>query len=153
MNIRIIASGIMRDPLFKNLYDEYKKRLNILKVSLIEFDDKNLSQSNINKKILESIDAKSYLIMLDERGKNLSTNQLLLEFKKGADLCNNKIDILIGGADGFLHDYFNEELGNKQILKISFGSITLPHMLARIILIEQIYRIETIIKNHPYHRS
>jgi 23S rRNA (pseudouridine1915-N3)-methyltransferase len=91
--------------------------------------------------------------MLDERGKNLSTNQLLLEFKKGADLCNNKIDILIGGADGFLHDYFNEELGNKQILKISFGSITLPHMLARIILIEQIYRIETIIKNHPYHRN
>ena len=62
----------MRDPLFKNLYDEYKKRLNVLKISLIEFDDKNLSQSNINKKILESIDAKSYLIMLDERGKNLS---------------------------------------------------------------------------------
>jgi 23S rRNA pseudoU1915 N3-methylase RlmH len=61
----------MRDPLFKNLYDEYKKRLNVLKISLIEFDDKHLSQSNINKKILESIDAKSYLIMLDERCKNL----------------------------------------------------------------------------------
>lgn len=142
----------MRDLIFKNLYDEYKKRISTLKVTLIEFDDKNLSTNAINKKIINLIDPQAFIIMLDEKGKNLSTNELFVELKKCANLSNNKIDILLGGADGFLHDLFSDLKSKNKIIKIAFGNITLPHLLARIVLIEQLYRIETIMKNHPYHR-
>ena len=62
---------------------------------------------------------------------------------------NNKIEdyFLIGGADGV-----NENISKNVDLTISLSNMTFPHMLARIVLVEQIYRSETIINNHPYHK-
>jgi 23S rRNA (pseudouridine1915-N3)-methyltransferase len=60
----------------------------------------------------------------------------------------SEINFLIGGADGHL-----QSTRDKADLILSFGKLTLPHMLMRAVLAEQIYRIQTIIAKHPYHRE
>ena len=59
----------------------------------------------------------------------------------------NTINFLIGGPDGV-----DENISNNVDLTVSLSNMTFPHMLARIVLVEQIYRSETIINNHPYHK-
>ena len=84
-------------------------------------------------------------IILDENGKNLSTEQLS---KNIIDFNNNSVQQLnffIGKPEGFSYNVDKFE-------KMSLGKMTLPHSLARVILCEQIYRCATIITNHPYHK-
>jgi len=88
----------------------------------------------------------SYRILLDERGKLPST----LEFAQLLNTCfleGKIVTFLIGGADGFAPSF----LENTEYI-MSLSKLTLPHSLARIILIEQIYRAMTVHQGHPYHR-
>lgn len=86
-------------------------------------------------------------IVLDERGKNISSPELANILEKWMAAGTSEICFLIGGADGHL-----EETRQKADLILSFGKLTLPHILMRAVLVEQIYRAETIINHHPYHR-
>ena len=85
--------------------------------------------------------------MLDESGENLSTKEFYLKMTSLAEV-NNKLCFVIGGADGV-----SKELKKNSSLIWAFSKLTLPHGLARIILIEQIYRTWTLMSNHPYHRD
>ncbi len=89
----------------------------------------------------------SRVIVLDERGDDLSTLQLAecLEdwMREGGDTA-----FLIGGADGL-----DEALKRRAEHSIRLSSLTLPHAMARLILCEQLYRAVSVIKNHPYHRE
>jgi 23S rRNA (pseudouridine1915-N3)-methyltransferase len=98
--------------------------------------------SNITKKIRKD----SYLILLDAKGINLTSEKFasLIEEKM---IQNNDIDFVIGGAFG-LH----ESLLHKANLVLSLSSMTFPHQLAKLLLLEQIYRAQSIINNHPYHK-
>ena len=58
------------------------------------------------------------------------------------------MQFVIGGADGL-----NDEIRNRASILLSFGQQTWPHMLARVMILEQIYRAQQILKNHPYHRE
>ena len=81
------------------------------------------------------------IVALDERGKDLTT----VEFSR---LLNEEAAFVIGGADG-LPDNFKREAD----LLLRLSSLTLPHALAHVVLIEQIYRAATLLTGHPYHRS
>ena len=85
--------------------------------------------------------------MLDERGKNMTSPELANIIESWMTAGTSEICFLIGGADGHL-----EETRQKADLLLSFGKLTLPHILMRAVLAEQIYRAETIINHHPYHR-
>ena len=100
-----------------------------------------------SRKILSAIPKGSALVVLDVLGQSVTTMKLssLLEswLQHGQD-----ISIVIGGPDGV-----SDELLSASSLKISLSALTFPHTLARVILLEQIYRAWSILNNHPYHRA
>ena len=88
------------------------------------------------------------VIVLDERGINIKSMELARKVADWQLAGCSEICFLIGGADGHL-----QSTRDKADLVLSFGKLTLPHMLMRAVLAEQIYRIQTIIAGHPYHRE
>lgn len=88
------------------------------------------------------------LFLLDERGKNLSSQDFAARLGALRDGGQRQLVIAIGGADG--HD---AGLRENAALMLSFGVLTWPHQLVRIMLAEQLYRATTILSGHPYHRA
>jgi len=88
-----------------------------------------------------SIPKKMKIVALDERGKDLSTVQF-------AELLKTETAFVIGGADGL-----DPEVRASAALLLRLSSLTLPHALAQVVLLEQIYRAATLLTGHPYHRA
>ncbi|MBP5353483.1 MAG: 23S rRNA (pseudouridine(1915)-N(3))-methyltransferase RlmH [Alphaproteobacteria bacterium] len=108
----------------------------------------NSTQEDEAKFLQSAIPHGAKVIVLDERGVNIKSLELA---DKIAGWMNNgcaEICFLIGGADGHLQS--TRDIAD---LILSFGKLTLPHMLMRAVLCEQIYRVQTIINHHPYHRE
>ncbi len=137
MNITILSVGNKMPNWIKSGYEEYAKRLSHEhKINLIELAD--------NKDMLKKIPAKSYVIGLDEKGESHTT----VSFAQRLEKMGNDITFLIGAADGL-----SEECKAKTKTLWSLSALTFPHMLVRVILIEQLYRAFSVLKNHPYHRE
>lgn len=98
-------------------------------------------------RIIAAIPAHSYLIVLDERGKAPTSMELADSLKKwqqqGDNLC-----FIIGGADGM-----TTNLKQRANMLMRLSSLTLPHGMVRVLLTEQLYRAQSILHNHPYHRE
>ena len=88
------------------------------------------------------------LIALDERGKNVSSEDFAATLAKLRDDGAKQTSLVIGGADGHAG-----AVRDKALHILSFGKATWPHMLVRAMLAEQLYRTMTILSGHPYHRS
>lgn len=111
--------------------------------------EKDNSEQNDEAKFLQSsIPHGAKVIVLDERGENLKSMELAAKIENWQLNGCSEICFLIGGADGHL-----QSTRNLADLILSFGKLTLPHMLMRAVLAEQIYRMQTIIAGHPYHRE
>jgi 23S rRNA (pseudouridine1915-N3)-methyltransferase len=92
--------------------------------------------------------ANAITIVLDERGEALTSSALAKKLEHWRDTGRREARFLIGAADG--HD---ETMRESADLLLSFGSATWPHMLARAMLAEQLFRATSILANHPYHRD
>jgi 23S rRNA (pseudouridine1915-N3)-methyltransferase len=92
--------------------------------------------------------ANSISVLLDERGSALSSMELAHKLEGWRDGGKREARFVIGAADG--HD---EEERSKADLLLSFGAATWPHLLARAMLAEQLFRATSILANHPYHRE
>jgi 23S rRNA (pseudouridine1915-N3)-methyltransferase len=92
--------------------------------------------------------ANSATVMLDEKGEALSSIELARQLEKWRDAGRRETRFLIGGADGF-----SEADRRSADLLFSFGRATWPHLLARAMLAEQLFRATSILANHPYHRE
>lgn len=90
----------------------------------------------------------AYVIAMDEKGKQMDSQEFASLLSKLESMGTSKLYFLIGGADG--HE---PETLKKANLTLSLGKMTLPHKMARLLLIEQIYRAFTINSGHPYHKS
>ena len=145
INIDIIAVGRMRDKAQAQLCESYLKRMN-WRVNLHEINAKK--PADIQAKIFDKLDDNAFIIALDENGKNLTSQELANKIRQTVDERTSHIQFVIGGADGH-----TELLLQNSHFSLSFGSQTWPHMLCRIMLIEQIYRAQQIISGHPYHRE
>jgi 23S rRNA (pseudouridine1915-N3)-methyltransferase len=99
-------------------------------------------------KLSETIGQGTALILLDERGKSLSSPDFASMIVKHRDSGARVMTFAIGGADGHA-----EESRQKAQMVISFGAMTFPHQIMRILIAEQLYRAATIISGHPYHRE
>ena len=94
------------------------------------------------------VDAGAALILLDERGKSLTSEQFAARIARLRDGGRRAMAFVIGGPDGL-----DPALRAEAELILSFGQLTWPHQLARIMLAEQLYRAVTILSGHPYHRA
>ena len=124
---------------------EYIKR-STWDVAIKEQDNSN--QADEAKFLQNSIPHGAKVVVLDERGVNISSLDLAAKIEAWQTAGCSEICFLIGGADGHL-----QTTRDMADLILSFGKLTLPHMLMRAVLAEQIYRVQTIIAHHPYHRA
>ncbi len=98
--------------------------------------------------LLKAISAKAFVVALDERGKDLSSRDFAARLSGWEDQGIAALVFVIGGADGL-----TDELRARADFVLSFGRLTWPHRLARLMLLEQIYRAKQINAGHPYHRD
>lgn len=146
MKINIIAIGkCKKNSPEHTLIEEYVKRSS-WQISIKEKD--NSTQIDEAEFLTSSIKKGSKIIVLDERGQNMKSTELAGIIENWQLNGTSEICFLIGGADGHL-----QSTRDKADLILSFGKLTLPHMLMRAVLSEQIYRVQTIISKHPYHRE
>ena len=149
MKIRIIAVGRQKSSPTQDLCDEYLKRMK-WSVSIKEIDaPKGSTSLQEAPLILKQLSSPAFIVALDERGETLSSPEFAKKLGKWQNQAPaNEITFLIGGADGFA-----EEIRKKASFLMSFGKQTWPHMLVRVMLLEQIYRAQQISVGHPYHRQ
>lgn len=148
MSIYIIAAGkLSNDKHIVQQINVYLQRMHFFKCIIHEVADKNLIQEHLNAKLYALIPKGAYVVMLDEKGSQFTTEQFTTWFQ--GNLMNYKhIVFLIAGADGWLnHNYQWADL------KLSLAKFTLSHPLARLVLVEQLYRVQSLLNNHPYHRA
>jgi 23S rRNA (pseudouridine1915-N3)-methyltransferase len=143
MKIKAAWIGKTKEPAIQALTDDYLKRLSrYAEVAGLAIKDEAavlaLARGERQKE-------RHKLVMLDSRGKQLSSEELA-EFLEREQAQALPLLFAIGGADGF-----SEEARRQAGFVLSLGRMTLPHELARVVLLEQLYRAFTIIKNHPYH--
>lgn len=150
--IKIVCVGKLKEQYLKDAIEEYKKRLSkYTELEIIEVPDEGLLDNNkILKKegesILKYINNRDYIITLEIDGKNISS----IEFADKINniyLTNNNITFIIGGSLGL-----DEEIKKISNYKLSFGKMTFPHQLFRVLLLEQIYRCFKINNNESYHK-
>jgi len=144
LSIDLIAIGKLKNDPLADVFDDYKKRL-LWKFSLIELDAR--TQAEQVSKIAEKLNPQAALVILDERGKSLSSRDFSAKFDDW-QTSHGHVQFVIGGADGLTDD-----IRKKATLLLSFGVQTWPHMMARVMLMEQIYRAQQILAGHPYHRD
>lgn len=146
MKITILAIGKCKKNSPEHaIIAEYCKRSS-WQITIKEKD--NTNQKDEAAFLTSSIPSGAKIIVLDERGENLKSTELANKISAWQTNGSSEICFLIGGADGHL-----QSTRDKADLILSFGKLTLPHMLMRAVLSEQIYRIQTIISGHPYHRE
>ena len=158
MNINIICIGKLKEKYWTAAIEEYSKRLgSYCSLKIVELKEsklpKNASQADelsvINKEgeeILAKIGDGDYVVALEVEGKLLDSVELAREVEAAA-FQHSTIDFVIGGSLGL-----SAAVKQRANLGLSFGRITLPHQLARVVLLEQIYRAFKIINKETYHK-
>lgn len=139
----ITVGKLKNDPLL-DVFDDYKKRL-ACKFTLYELEGK--TQADQISKIKEKINPSAALIVMDERGKTLSSRNFSIKIEEWF-VSHGHIQFVIGGADGL-----GDDIRQKATMLLSFGAQTWPHMMVRVMLMEQVYRAQQISTGHPYHRD
>ena len=152
MRLWLGAVGKIKPGPEKTLFEQYAKRLTP-PLTLCEVEEKRpLSvperQAVEAKLLLAALPDKAKLVVLDERGKSLTSPALAEVMGKWRDDGVADLAFLIGGADG--HD---PSLRGRADLVLCLGTLTWPHMLVRVMVAEQLWRAQSILTGHPYHRS
>ena len=157
MKIDIISVGKKNEKEIEILILDFEKRIkkytDLRWYILKSFDDKDKNvqkkkESDSILKYLEKENSNSYVILLDEKGKNISSLNLSEIFEKKMNLGVEKIIFIIGGAFGVEESFFS-----KVDFIWSLSNLVFPHQIVRLILIEQIYRGFSILKGEKYHHK
>jgi 23S rRNA (pseudouridine1915-N3)-methyltransferase len=99
-------------------------------------------------KLLQIVNPDDYVILMDERGKEFRTIEFTVLLEKLFMLPKKRILFVIGGPWGFSDDVYN-----RADMKMSLSKMTFPHQLVRLLFLEQLYRVFTVIKGEPYHHE
>lgn len=159
MNIKIIAVGKIKEKYIKEGIKEFSKRLSrYAKLQIIEVNDEkapeNLSDKEMEnikqregERIISKIPQNSFIISLEIKGKEISSEELSKKMEDVMIDGINDITFIIGGSLGL-----SKEVSKLSNFKLSFSKMTFPHQMMRLILLEQIYRAFRIMRNEPYHK-
>ncbi|HNQ12678.1 MAG TPA: 23S rRNA (pseudouridine(1915)-N(3))-methyltransferase RlmH [Bacteroidia bacterium] len=156
MKLKIIFTGYGKKLNSSDQLEEYISRIrhySNLEIDYINFSNPKVKEVNLQKNyeaqlINKKIQKEDYLVLLDERGQELSSKKLSSKLNQYRLQSKKSVLILIGGSYGF-----DESIKSKANETWSLSKLTFPHKLVRLILAEQIYRAFTIINNEPYHHE
>ena len=160
MRITIAAIGRLQSGPMASLVDDYAERIRrggaaqgIADISIVQFEAPKALAGERRQEaegdwLTKTVGAMPITVALDERGKHLTSANFADQIRYWRDDGVREIGFAIGGADGL-----SPTFRSSADLKIAFGAMTWPHMLARVMLCEQLYRATTILSGHPYHRA
>ncbi|HEU0187621.1 MAG TPA: 23S rRNA (pseudouridine(1915)-N(3))-methyltransferase RlmH [Gallionellaceae bacterium] len=156
MKLLILAVGHKMPDWITSGFNEYAKRMpREAKIELVELKPEPRTTGKTTEQIMEAeaqriraaLPDDAFRVVLDERGKHLTTRQMAQQLQnwlgEGRDVA-----FIIGGADG-LHD----SIRSSANLLLALSAMVLPHGLVRVLLAEQLYRAHSLLHNHPYHRE
>ncbi len=155
MRVHICAVGRLKSSPEKALIDDYVQRfersgraLGLTALTLTEVEDKKGGGMEAEAALLtRALPKGATLVCLDERGKLVSSPDFAARLAGWRDSGSQDVGFVIGGADGIA-----PSLRAKADFSLSFGKMVWPHMLARVMLSEQLYRAASILAGAPYHR-
>lgn len=152
MRLALIAVGRARPGPERDLFAHYAGRLK-WPLEVIEVEEKRplpvaARRAREAELIAARLPAGAPLVVLDERGRDLSSRQFAERLGAWRDEGRGGLALVIGGADGV-----DETLRRRADLVLCLGRATWPHLLVRALIAEQLFRAQCILDNHPYHRD
>lgn len=159
MKIKIVTVGKLKEKYLKDGIAEYSKRISrFATIEIIELADEKTpdrASDSENAKILDvegnrilsKIGDREFVVVLDIEGKTLSSEEFSKQLEQASINGFSTLTFVIGGSLGL-----SKEVKKRANLSVSFGRLTLPHQLMRLVLTEQIYRAFTIQQGSPYHK-
>lgn len=161
MKLKVLAVGRAKDGPESALIAEYVKRLKGT-LAIEEVEERRpssgpelktreaaLLQAALAKSAPKSVKSgRQVMVAMDERGKTLGSRDFAKKLAGWQDQGVTEVTFVLGGADGLA-----PELRERADLVLCLGQMTWPHLLARVMLVEQIYRAQQILAGHPYHRD
>ena len=159
MKIKVVTVGKLKEKYLKDGISEYSKRISrFAKLEMIELVDEKTpdkASESENQKILEiegqrilsKVGDRDFVIVLAIEGKTFSSEEFSKHLEEASIKGFSTLTFIIGGSLGLAQD-----VKKRSNLSVSFGRLTLPHQLMRLVLVEQIYRAFTIQQGSPYHK-
>ena len=159
MKIKIVTVGKLKEKYLRDGIAEYSKRISrFATIEMLELADEKTpdrASDSENAKILDvegnrilsKIGDREFVVVLAIEGKNLSSEEFSKQLEQASINGSSTLTFVIGGSLGL-----SKEVKKRANLSVSFGRLTLPHQLMRLVLIEQIYRAFTIQQGSPYHK-
>lgn len=151
IDIELLVAGKLKKGPYHSLQEDYQQRIRWpLIITEIESRSKDpaLTKEIENRKIYESLNSNAFVVVMDERGEGLRSLDFAETLGKMRDNGVRQFQFIIGGSYGL-----NDTIRDQASFLLSFGRQTWPHLLARIMLLEQIYRAQQILSGHPYHKE
>ena len=157
MKITLLLTGKTTDKHVAELVDLYTNRIKkYTAFDIVTIPElKNTKNMPVQEqkdreavKIIQTLTDDDYIILLDEKGKELKTIEFSVALEKMFFLPKKRIIFIIGGPWGF-----SEKVYSRADYKMSLSKMTFPHQLVRLLFLEQLYRVFTIIKGEPYHHE
>ena len=153
--ISIVAVGKIKEKSLSQLIEEYKKRIGAYsKIEIIEVSDEpndRLSDEKVKEiegqRIIKQLKKDSYVILLSLKGKQMDSIKFSREIEKINTYNGSHITFVIGGSVGV-----SEQVEQRADLLLKLSEMTFPHNIARLLILEQIYRAYKILNNETYHK-
>lgn len=144
MKLQIAWIGKSKEPAFRALTEEYLRRIS----RYLAAESHEMSSEEALLQLAESSSGRTrpVLVLLDARGRQFTSEEFADLLRDQQDRGTQNLFFGVGPTNGF-----TDKARHSADLVLSFGKMTLAHELARIVLLEQIYRAFTILKGHPYH--
>jgi 23S rRNA (pseudouridine1915-N3)-methyltransferase len=146
MKFKFVWVGKTRNAHYRALQEDYLQRLShFVKCDVVEVRDEG--KENDGKRILEKLNQTPFVCLLDVAGKGLKSEQMAELVGKWQDSGLKEVAFVIGGADGV-----SPEVAKRADIRLSLSFLTFTHEMARVVMLEQLYRSFTIIKGFPYQK-
>ncbi len=142
MKLKIAWIGRTKEPAIQTLAAEYSKRIS----RHVQMESQEFSSEDALLKWIDKVTPRPFFVALDSRGKQLSSEELAEFIGNHQDRGTQAMLLAIGPPNGW-----SEKALHASQFRLSMGKMTLPHELALVLMLEQVYRAYTILKGHPYH--
>ena len=159
MKLTVITVGKLKEKYWVDAVKEYKKRISkYAKIELIEVADEkepnNASEKDIElikdkegERILSKIKDSQHVVTLEIEGKEYTSESLAKQYQTWMNTGKSDVIFVIGGSNGI-----GREVKKRSNQEISFGSLTYPHQMMKVMILEQLFRVNKILRNEAYHR-